>query len=261
MEEIPGRYFMDATREHMKLYREDLNGFRRPTVMFKLLGKRYKSQVCIMERHAEWIVGIIDRKISLDFENFEEFENALMSCKKRFLIIDLRIISTFLGVAHQNLIIIDNKKKRIERFDPVGVKHMIHLSFSLLKKSPDKILKEALLQIPKFEEYEYHKPKCYQKLFNIQMKESMDVFSNRRNETKGFCQMWALYLMHMKLLNPEKSTEDILKYIRSRSSKTLHQKIRDYTAYWITTYQARRGDVRNARYLIESAKHKNSKKK
>jgi hypothetical protein len=242
MKEIPEGYFLDATREHMKLYKNDVNGFRKPTVMFKLLGKLYKSQVCILKRHAVWIVGIIDRKISFDFENFEEFEKALLSCKKRYLIIDLRIISNFLGVGHQNLIIIDNKMKKIERFDPVGVKHMIHLSFSLLKKSPDKILKEALLQIPKFKNYKYLKPKCYQKLFNIQVKETMDLLSNRSNEPSGFCQMWALLVMHMKLLNPEKSTEEILKYIRSHSSKTLHKKIRDYTAYWITTYQAQTGN-------------------
>jgi hypothetical protein len=165
--------------------------------------------------------------------------NQAISCKKRFVIIDLRLHSTILKLTHQNLILIDNKLKKIERFDPVGSKHIIHLTFSLLKKSPDKMLKETFLNIPKFKHYTYSPPKCYQKVVDIQTKEGMNLFSNRKNEPSGFCQMWALYVMHMKLENPSYSTPQILAHIRKQTSSELHARIRNYTAYWISSYKGK----------------------
>ena len=232
MKEIPKEFFIESTREHMNLYKKDPRGLRKPAVMYKLLAKKYSSKTCVMKTIITWVINLFNRKVYADYNDLTQ----ALTCKKRFVFIDLRLHSTVLKLTHQNLIIIDNKLKTIERFDPVGSKHIIHLTFSLLKKSPDKIFEETFSSVPRLKNYRYISPRCYQKVLDIQTKEGMNIFSNRKNEPSGFCQMWALYIMHLKLINQSLTTSEILKHVRTKSSKTLHKLIRDYTSYWISSY-------------------------
>ena len=150
--------------------------------MYKLLAKKYKSKACVMKTMIAWIIDIFDRKVYADFNDLTQ----VLKCKKRFVFIDLRLHNNFIKITHQNLIIIDNKLKTIERFDPVGSKHIIHLTFSLFKKSPDKIFEETFLSVPRLKNYKYISPRCYQKVLDIQTKEVLNMFSNRKNEPSGF---------------------------------------------------------------------------
>jgi len=118
--------------------------------------------------------------------------------EKNYFILEIR--SDLIPFKHLNAIIIDNNK--IYRFEPYGSLRDIEKLYNY------KIVDEFLKQF--FKEYEYIGPMSYQITLGPQSLEELV-----EDKYEGFCSAWSLMFIHLKLLNKDKSIEEIDKMISS----------------------------------------------
>lgn len=144
-----------------------------------------------------------------------------LSLKPRFIYIKLTLISKK-EFTHANLLLIDQKKNTIERFDPYGGIPFIN-SHDL-----DEFLEK------KFKTYTYIKPiNFYYQTFSMDNNKIM----KKLGDPTGYCLAWTFYYLELRLLNPEIpitdliniSTNDIIK--SSNKPTKFIDYIRDYAKH------------------------------
>ena len=204
---------------------------RRNSPMYKGLGydmlmayvyliKKYKHTLCIAIGDKKTIKGTFDptyvglvyeRSSNKNVMNYhgglEELNNFIKKCKKRFFAIPLSIEYPDSG-PHFNILIGDNKNKLIERFEPYGayVDEKVHEHF-------DKDLKAFLKKFNLYFSYKNPDEFCpasgFQELEenNIQKKKA----SVRKNDYRGYCGMWSMWFIEMKIRNPDLPSDKLLK--------------------------------------------------
>lgn len=151
----------------------------------------------------------------------------LLNCIKN--IIDKRIIILYLSIyyktnSHAGLIIIDNKKKEIERFETYGISNS--------DKNIDFVLSTHLIKIMfnlKKTKYKYFSPSDYQNIYDFQ---SISQEYNRYiNECEGFCVSWTFWYLEHRLLNINLDRKILIKKLKKKLLKdndTILDNIRSY---------------------------------
>jgi hypothetical protein len=124
--------------------------------------------------------------------------------KKRFIYIKLSILISDKNVRHANLLLIDNKNKLIERFEPYG---------EIYNESTigiDKLLKE---KIGKLINYEYN---FIQPFPGFQSRsDELNLDYKSYGDPGGYCLAWCYLFLETRLLYDNLNSKDIIRLLNS----------------------------------------------
>ncbi len=115
--------------------------------------------------------------------------------------------------SHANIIIIDKKNKKIERFEPNGKNypHGLYYNNELL----DEILITKFNQL--LPQYKYYKPKQYLPNIGFQILETLeDEKCKKISDPNGFCAVWCVWWAHQKIKNKKISSKILAKELINR---------------------------------------------
>ncbi len=222
---------------------------RRNSPMYKGLGydmlmayvyliKKYKHTLCIAIGDKTTLKGTFDPTyIGLVYERtsnknsmiyhggLEELKNFIKNCKKRFFAIPLSMEYPDSG-PHFNILVGDNKTKIIERFEPYGayVDEKVHESFD---KDLKKFLEKNNLDFGYKNPDEFCPASGFQELEenNIQKKKA----SVRKNDYRGYCGMWSMWFIEMKIRNPDLPSDKLLKKALKEMRRLKNNKSEEFT--------------------------------
>ena len=153
------------------------------------------------------------------FVSKDKFMDELKKCMvKRLIPISLSIIVPGVG-AHANIILIDNKKKTVELFEPHGSRsnkselESISRAYFKISKNVHKFVR---VNLP---DYTYIPPSKYEPEDGLQAR--LDAFS-------GLCVTWSILYLHHRILNPDLHPQKLVQYLEKKiNRKTLLR----YTRY------------------------------
>lgn len=131
--------------------------------------------------------------------------------------------------SHANMIIIDPKRKTIERFEPNGKNnpHQLYYNPDLL----DNILKNNFGQI--LPSFKYLSPKEYLPVVGFQLIEILeDNFCKKLGDPNGFCAVWCVWWVHQKIkfrnMDSGKLAESLIENIKL-TNKGFKKLIRNFS--------------------------------
>ena len=140
---------------------------------------------------------------------------------------------------HFNVILYDFKKKTAERFEPLNQTVYSEGTYKITDQFDiefEKIIKTIGLK--------YHKPESFVPFVNLQdIEEEHDKLKVKNNsnensilstDIEGYCGIWCLYYIDLRLSNPKVKKEKLLiqlVYVLKRNKLKLRRFIRNYTDY------------------------------
>lgn len=140
----------------------------------------------------------------------DSFHDLFKSCIRR----DNRFIIIPLGIDmpngnHANYLLYDNKKKELERFEPHGTTFPIGFNYrpTLLDDILEKKIEGLEMGI------KYIRPIEYLPKVGFQSIESREESRKKIGDPGGFCAIWSIWYIDMRLTNPEISRNDLVKYL------------------------------------------------
>jgi len=139
---------------------------------------------------------------------------------KRFIYIDLNIFYESNQIGHANLLIIDNLKKTIERFEPQN--KLITISDKIYNNSFDKKFSKKTLENINLYDYKYISPIDY--IPDIGIQEKADAY-------EGMCATFCIIYLQLRLMNPDIDRKLIIKYLLSKSKEEIINIILRYAKY------------------------------
>ena len=148
----------------------------------------------------------------------------------RWFIIPIGI--EFGSYSHANYLIVDIELMEIERFEPHGANPPNGLNY-------DSDLLDSVLMNYIFDsglEFEYFKSKDYLPNIGFQIKEINELKSDYIGDPNGFCALWCIWWVDLRLSNPEIPRQKLVKYVNREliNGKYSYKKlIRDYSSYII----------------------------
>lgn len=160
-------------------------------------------------------------------DNLKKF---IKECKHKYFIIPLSMEYPNSG-AHFNLLVGDTKRRVIERFEPYGsvINEKVHKNFD--NDFQDFIKKNEL-------DYEYSLPGdfmpklAFQELEETQIDDQ--VASMRRDDYRGYCGMWSVWFIDLKMSNPEETSKSLLaKSLKKMKKRNFRKFIRNYANHII----------------------------
>lgn len=128
--------------------------------------------------------------------------NIFKKSNKRYLILPL-LLSHKSGL-HANILFFDNKTKKLERFDPNGSQAVARLEFPIDNCCKEFGMHTKLISEP--ERYISPRNLCSKKIMNPQRRQKA---SNKFHDS---CATWCMWYIHLRLINPDISREDVLEY-------------------------------------------------
>ena len=139
-----------------------------------------------------------------------KFIREIKKCSySRLVPINLQIIVPDIGT-HSNIILLDNKKKTIELFEPHGNRgnksKLESISGAYFKVSKN-VKRYFEIYLP---EYKYIPPSKYEPKLGLQAR--LDVYS-------GMCVTWSLLWLHYRILNPDISQNKLITYLDTKVTK------------------------------------------
>ena len=152
------------------------------------------------------------------------------SCKNRFFIIPLSMEYPTSG-AHFNLLIGDNENNIIERFEPYGsvINEKVHTQFD---KEFQTFLKKQKLDFTYIKPEEFIKKNSFQELEEKQI--DQEIGSIRKDDYRGYCGMWSVWFIDLKMNNPNLSSKKLLDdSLKKMKGKNFRRFIRNYTNHII----------------------------
>lgn len=182
-----------------------------------------KDNTCTLFSHF-----ISDYYVTIDFTTFKyiipnHIIDKLNDCKSKrninYYIIPL-VLNLSQTESHANVLIVDNIKKTIELYEPHGIKfstndpsllfdfeyHIKNLISIILHRRSHFIFKNVHNKCP----------------IGLQIKQS-------KVSRSGHCVAWVLFFIHTRLLNLDKSSDDLIEYFDEFEPETLNLYIRKYT--------------------------------
>lgn len=198
----------------------------------------YSKIICMPKIHTKYSKYML--KNSIIYHSNYDFmvvpENAIkeiLNCtSKRFIYIIFNIYWDNTDMGHANILIIDNLKKTIERFDPIG-EYIRNYNETTNKKMPfisvkhendmiDKKFNKDLLKKIHLEGYKYLSPVDVSPKIGIQTK--ADAYG-------GMCVTYTLIYLQLRLMNPDIEQKLIVKYLISKDENEIVDIILRYAKY------------------------------
>lgn len=125
--------------------------------------------------------------------------------------------------AHLNVVLIDNRTKEIERFEPYGD---VMKDFVSPGVNVDAYIRGYLAQFPSLKDYTYHPPSEYCPV-GPQTLQSIDPRSWMFYKG-GFCGFWSVYYVATRLRNPDFTGKEISKFLTHLGFWTLYTDIVEF---------------------------------
>ena len=225
-----------------------------------LLGKRYKLQNNGFMWCSKKGIYLNDMKreinIKLIQKHIKKLQKAyLKNNKNRFIIIPLTI--KFSGSGHANVLIIDFKKNVAEYFEPHGSiysqKYKKHSKVKSKNKNSESLLKigyncykrcESILSdlnIKIILPLEYMNYKSFQSLeYNSYLFGLINFTEQRTGDLNGYCQVWTLWFISMRLKYPDRDTKKLVSELESiiKTHTTFRKFIRNYSKHCYTVTES-----------------------
>jgi ankyrin repeat protein len=153
----------------------------------------------------------------------------------RFLIIPIGIelIIEENIYSHANYLLFDFEKMEVERFEPHGAEHPVDLDYD--SELLDKKLKEKINLIPDLK-FKYFSPRQYLPKIGFQKKEIHELKSDYIGDPNGFCALWCIWWIDLRISNPDIPREKLVKLLFKElinENYSFKKLIRDYSFYII----------------------------
>ena len=184
----------------------------------------YTGKRSLIKDWADFAITYFEKDTLIEFptqfgRTIRSFFKFLDSCKKRFVVLPLLMILKS-GSVHFNMVIYDTKDKELERFEPYGGK---------VKTKFDKLFK---MYIDVFiDNVTYFEPLTF--CPNISFQQLNETYGTiLSTDPGGFCTIWSLWYMEMRLKYPDKSRKKIIDIAIkdiSENKKGYRNFIRNYT--------------------------------
>lgn len=174
----------------------------------KELCKFYKSIGIIMNTRCEFLnfeIVWVHHKLYLVEDFYDNFRRCISRQDKRFVIIPLGI--EMREGSHANYLLFDKDKNEIERFEPHGYNIPTGLNYN--PNLLDDVLEKRFKEIDK--NIVYVRPKQYLPRIGFQL---LDVYERRKRrigDPGGFCALWAIWYIDMRLTYKDISRTDLVK--------------------------------------------------
>lgn len=133
------------------------------------------------------------------------------------------------NITHANVILVDNKKREIERFEPMGSHFTKSYNETTLDSTFSKILKNIMTEVTN-EKYTYNSPIDFQNIYDFQ-NISGEEFLSYEGETLGFCAAWIIWYIDHKMLNENIKSIKLIDKLKNRLKSeniTIIDNIRGY---------------------------------
>lgn len=161
-------------------------------------------------------------------EIIENNNKKLSEC--RWFIVPIGI--EFESQSHANYLLVDIKLMEVERFEPHGSSPPIGLNYEpeLLDMFIHSYLEESGLK------FKYFKPKDYLPKIGFQSIEISELKSDYIGDPNGFCALWCIWWIDMRLSNPNISRNKLVMYLNKElinENVSYKKLIRDYSQYVI----------------------------
>jgi hypothetical protein len=217
--------------------------------------KKYRDTLCIAIGDKTTLKGTFDptyvglvyqrKQGKSDFTyhgGIRELSEFIKICKKRFFAIPLSIEYPDSG-PHFNILIGDNETKVIERFEPYGayLDEKVHES---LDRDFKMFLKNFGLDFTYKNPDEFCPASGFQEIEenNIQKKKA----SVRRNDYRGYCGMWSVWFIEMKMSNPDLPSDKLLKKALKEMQRLKSSKNQKFTyRKFVRNYKDHIIEIRN----------------
>ena len=153
--------------------------------------------------------------VELDFEKYKKDEIDKCQAGKRTL---MAIPIQLLG--HENMLVIDPRRKEVEHIDPHGSKYMTYSNYVKVNARIEKDVRHLCLLL--FPGYKY-----------INRSDISD-FQAKLNEHfvnsihGGTCVVWSLWYAYLRLSNPDESRVNILRYARTLLEKNNFSELENF---------------------------------
>ena len=170
----------------------------------------------IIEEHSRFIVS-------------KEFIHMIERCRKRF-IISIIAIHNMSGESHANGLIIDNKLKKVYRFEPHGEYDIGVASYDQNKRIDDDLRK--FINYVMGDRYKFVPTLDYCPMLGPQARECMSDYEIP-NEFGGYCGAWSMMFLHEQIMNPHKSPKQISDKLDKFSDIQLAKRVRKYAQFLV----------------------------
>lgn len=169
----------------------------------EFLAKISENNDCYVDDNLTIEYDIETKNIKSLYSTLEYFKNKIYQNKnKRFIAITFNVqLITF---SHANIILIDNKNKNIEFFEPHGHKE---------EESTLEGIKGAYLQKSKSIKKFIDKILPDYKFINVSEIFKQEGFQMKYDARHGYCVTWSILYSHYRLLNPDIKLDVIIQYI------------------------------------------------
>ena len=140
----------------------------------------------------------------------EKFNEMIRKCDKRFIAVSVQLIVHNKPGSHANMLIIDKVNKSVELFEPHG-KRSSETSMDSLPgayKISNKLIKKYFEKY--FHDYKFISPSDYLPTYGLQVK--VDAYN-------GMCVTWCIMYLHYRVLNPNKTQQQIISKIKRTVDK------------------------------------------
>lgn len=183
----------------------------------KMIKKMFGTHICIYTTNTYDII----------FDKTLQTKNLLqniLECTKEFMFCILHIISKEHDVDHMNGIIIDIKNKTLYRYEPSG-ENIIDITNNEINNSFVKVLDTI--------NYKYitNDNTCNLQLIERISKNSIISYQEFPEQMRGYCVAWSLLILHLQILNPQMSHNDIKQTLLKIDPNKLSILVRKYASY------------------------------
>lgn len=216
----------------LKKYNDVCSTLSSDFVENKSLCDFYRSIGIIMNNRCEFLnfeVVWVNQKLYLTDGFFDKIKNCIIK-KKKFIVIPLGI--EMKEGSHAGYIIFDTEKKIVERFEPHGATVPSGLNYN--PNLLDEVLENRFKIID--DKIKYFRPKDYLPKVGFQLMDIYERKKKRIGDPGGFCALWALWYVDMRLTYRDLDNKEIVK-ILIKSIKTqnisIKNMIRNYAKHVI----------------------------
>ena len=197
--------------------------------------QNYMDFLYLMARHGKDLCVVLPDKLadghSLGFyeidgkfeapKNYWKKWRECVTNNKRYITSMLYISYNEKGSAHANILIYDKKTKELERYDPNTLTSGAQMSKEKMGKYIDRqIIKEFKLRMGKDFIGKYIPPLLVAgDIYGIQ---AYQFWENEMKYTDpfGFCSAWVTWFADLRLSNPDKGSQEVLKLAQAEINKT-----------------------------------------
>ncbi len=232
--------YQDITREKLKL--DVLNG----GVPYQLIADMYPEEVCAVAGMIEFLKENDDDRCRLKAP--ESVVKSLKECSRRFAVVPMNLLCKGKRSMHRNSLIFDRETKTLTRFEPYGdavdwddvnsgLDEWMHENFSGLFTRYYQVQQQTQYDVDGNNQIIYTSgahPVDFSEMFK-------DADVCKFKGYPGYCVTISLFLVHLRLANPQMTVEELMNHVASYGENSLRETAVLYMNFMSYEAQEREG--------------------